>query len=60
VVFFSQGMCHASFGGKAGRRMLAMSSIAKPTTDEHVDFLTRVYYAVHLGAAPRRHVGRTW
>lgn len=43
VVFFSQGMCHASFGGKAGRRMLAMSSIAKPTTDEHVDFLTRVY-----------------
>jgi hypothetical protein len=43
VVFFSQGMCHASFGGKAGRRMLAMSSLAKPSRDEHVEFLKRVY-----------------
>ena len=47
VVFFSQGMCHASFGGGAGRRMLAMSVLQKPVTREHTDFLKRAYARVN-------------
>ena len=52
VVFFSQGMCHASFGGKAGRRMLALSFLPRPSTDEHVDFVKRAYSRMKWGLHP--------
>ena len=52
VVFFSQGMCHASFGGGAGRRMLAMSVMSKPVDEEQVDFIKRAYSRMNFGFHP--------
>ena len=43
LVFFSMGMAHASFGGGAGRRMLALSFMPPPRKDEHIAFLRRAY-----------------
>lgn len=52
VVFFSQGMCHSSFGGSTGRRMLAMSVLEKPTTDEQINFVKRVYARTNFTFRP--------
>jgi ectoine hydroxylase-related dioxygenase (phytanoyl-CoA dioxygenase family) len=43
VVFFDQNLWHASFGGRSGRRMFTLNFGARPTEDEHVAFLQRVY-----------------
>ena len=43
VVFFNQNLWHAAFGGKTGRRMFTMNFGARPSKDEHIDFLKRVY-----------------
>ena len=50
VVFFDQNLWHASFGGRAGRRMFTLNFGAKPTEDEHIAFLQRVYQS-NLGFA---------
>ena len=43
VVFFDQNLWHASFGGRSGRRMFTLNFGARPTEDEHIAFLQRVY-----------------
>lgn len=52
LVFFSMGMAHASFGGGAGRRMLAMSFMSAPRSDEHVGFLKRAYERMSFSLHP--------
>ena len=39
VVFFHHNIFHASYGGRTGRRMLAISFYANSTTDEQHDFV---------------------
>ena len=39
VVCFDYGTLHASYGGKAGRRMFTMCFASEPTTDVHFDIL---------------------
>lgn len=56
VVVFNQVCWHASFGGHAGRRMLALSLIAAPSTDEHVAYLKRTY----AGMKTAYHPPRSW
>jgi hypothetical protein len=43
VVFFNQALFHASYGGRAGRRMFTLNFGAKPTTEEEYDNLRRTY-----------------
>jgi hypothetical protein len=43
VVMFDTHCWHASFGGRPGRRMIAISYGQKPTRKEHDDFLKTVY-----------------
>lgn len=43
VVMFNQNLWHASFGGKAGRRMFTLNFGAAPVTDEHTDILRTTY-----------------
>jgi hypothetical protein len=43
VVFFNQALWHASFGGKTGRRMFTMNFGQKPTSEEHITLLQRIY-----------------
>ncbi len=52
VVFFSQGMAHASFGGGAGRRMLALSLMPAPRSEEQVAFLRRAYERMTFSLRP--------
>ena len=52
AVFFSQGMCHSSFGGDNGRRMLAMSVLEKPTKNEHINFIKRFYARTNFTFRP--------
>ena len=52
LVFFSMGMAHASFGGGAGRRMLALSFMPAPRRHEHVAFLRRAYGRMTFGLHP--------
>jgi hypothetical protein len=48
VVFFNQSLYHAMFGGRVGRRLIALKYAAKPTTDEHIASLQRWSpYAFH-------------
>ena len=46
VVLFDQFLFHASFGGKTGRRMLALSYFGKPTADEHLSCLKSLYQGI--------------
>jgi hypothetical protein len=46
VVMFHQTMWHATFGGGAGRRMLALSYAPYPATDAHAAYLRSLYAAV--------------
>ena len=46
VTFFNQTIWHASFGGRAGRRMLAMTYMQNPTSDEQRAYLRSLYAAV--------------
>ena len=40
VIFFHQNIFHAVYGGLGeGRRYIAMKFAAKPTTDEHIQFI---------------------
>ena len=39
VIFFDQNTWHGSFGGGTGRRMLALSYFADPTTEDHIGYL---------------------
>lgn len=50
VVFFNQRLWHASFGGKAGRRMFTISYGPDPVTDEQVS-LVKMNYASGVEAA---------
>jgi hypothetical protein len=43
VVMFDTHSWHASFGGRPGRRMIAISYAQKPTLPEHDGFLKTVY-----------------
>ena len=43
VVFFNQNLWHSAFGGQTGRRMFTLNFGAKPTTDEHIEYLQRLY-----------------
>ena len=53
VVFFNQTIWHASFGGRAGRRMLALSYLPSPTNDEHRAYVKSLYAAVTVRDHPR-------
>jgi ectoine hydroxylase-related dioxygenase (phytanoyl-CoA dioxygenase family) len=46
VFFLDMNMWHASFGGKAGRRHLALNFTPEPTEAEHVAMLERDYHGV--------------
>ena len=39
VIVFNQLCWHSAWGGRAGRRMLALSLVSRPTTDEQVEYL---------------------
>jgi Phytanoyl-CoA dioxygenase (PhyH) len=43
VVFFNQGVYHASYGGKTGRRMFTLNFGAKPEEDADYDNIRRTY-----------------
>ena len=43
VVILTESLWHASFGGKAGRRMFTLNYLAQPTTAEHVESVRRWY-----------------
>jgi hypothetical protein len=45
VVMFDQNTWHASFGGRTGRRMLALSFAAPPVLPEHEAILRKMYNA---------------
>ena len=53
VVLFHQTIWHASFGGRAGRRMLALSYAPSPKTDEHRAYIRSLYAAVTMPDHPR-------
>jgi hypothetical protein len=53
VLLFHQTIWHASFGGGAGRRMLALSYAPYPTTPEHTAYLRSLYAAVVVPEHPR-------
>ena len=46
VVLFNQTIWHASFGGRPGRRMLALSYMPSPKTEAHAAYLRELYKAV--------------
>ena len=54
VVVFNQVCWHSSFGGHAGRRMLALSLIAAPSADEHVAYLRKTHAKMRFGYRPTR------
>jgi hypothetical protein len=54
MVVFNQLLWHSSFGGRAGRRMLALSLISRPTTDEHFGYLRRAHDKMKYGYHPTR------
>ena len=62
VVFFNQNLWHAAFGGKTGRRMFTMNFGARPSKDEHVDFLKRVYQGnlKHVQTMQHTQTGRVY
>lgn len=43
VVFFNQNLWHASYGGRTGRRMFTLNCGAKPTAEEHLEYLQRMH-----------------
>ena len=43
VVFFRQEILHASFGGRAGRRMFARGIFDRPKEQEQIDSVTALY-----------------
>ncbi len=45
VVFFNHKTWHAAFGGRTGRRMLTLNVKAKPTTEDHIDYMRSTYQA---------------
>lgn len=53
LIFFQQNLWHASFGGRSGRRQLALSFGLKPTTDLHFAQVRQVHSA-NLAAARER------
>ncbi|MBI4551229.1 MAG: phytanoyl-CoA dioxygenase family protein [Candidatus Latescibacteria bacterium] len=43
VLFANMNLWHAAFGGRSGRRHLAISFFSEPTTDEHLTLLRENY-----------------
>ena len=52
VIVFNQLCWHSSWGGRAGRRMLALSMVSRPTTDEQVEYLKETYGNVQFNYRP--------
>ena len=52
VVFFNQRLWHASFGGRAGRRMFTVSYGPDPVTEDQVS-LVKMNYASGVEAAKK-------
>ena len=53
LIYFHQNLWHASFGGRAGRRQLAMSFGANPVTPDQVT-VVRELHATNLNSARER------
>ena len=56
LIFFHQNLFHASFGGHIGRRQLALSYGANPTTEEQMVQVRQMYNANLSGARERKNV----
>ena len=56
LIFFHQNLFHASFGGHVGRRQLALSYGANPTTEEQMVQVKQMYNANLSGARERKNV----
>ncbi len=56
LIFFHQNLFHASFGGHVGRRQLALSYGANPTTKEQMVQVRQMYNANLSGAHERKNV----
>ncbi len=56
LIFFHQNLFHASFGGHVGRRQLALSYGANPTTEEQMIQVKQMYNANLSGARERKNV----
>ena len=56
LIFFHQNLFHASFGGHVGRRQLALSYGANPTTEEQMIQVRQMYNANLSGAYERKNV----
>jgi ectoine hydroxylase-related dioxygenase (phytanoyl-CoA dioxygenase family) len=46
VIFANMNTWHAAFGGRTGRRHLALSFASEPTTEEHIDRLKENYQSL--------------
>ena len=55
-MFFHQNLFHASFGGHAGRRQLALSYGANPKTKEQMVQVRQMYNANLSGARERKNI----
>ena len=56
LIFFHQNLFHASFGGHAGRRQLALSYGANPKTKEQMVQVRQMYNANLAGARERKNI----
>ena len=56
VVCFDYGTLHASYGGKAGRRMFTMCFASEPTSDVHFDILRADHEANRRSFIPQHQV----
>ena len=56
LIFFHQNLWHASFGGRAGRRQLALSYGENPTTDSQLIQVTQMYNANLSESVKRKNV----
>jgi len=56
LIFFHQNLFHSSFGGHIGRRQLALSYGANPTTEEQMVQVRQMYNANLSGARERKNV----
>ena len=54
VVVFNQLCWHSSFGGEAGRRLLALSMISAPSTEEQVAYLREKHATWVVGYHPAK------
>jgi ectoine hydroxylase-related dioxygenase (phytanoyl-CoA dioxygenase family) len=62
VVVFNQGLWHASYGGKSGRRMFTLNFGAKPQTEADYDNLRRTYHnnLTNISKMQRTQTGRVY